>query len=185
MGVFHGGACALYPTDFYAVDGVVSARLASGAHTRLPDFAGDSGGERVFLRQGAGRGQKVFAAVRGAEHQRVLGGLRADGDNRRVLCAARGADEPVRGHDGAADAHGEGQKAGSARRAAAGDVRADGRVLHPIPVLRDDPRRGGGAVGVYLPERSRKRAADEGAGRADDADAGGLRGQRRGADWRG
>ena len=79
-----------------------------------------------------------------------------------------------------ADAHGEGQKAGSARRAAAGDVRADGRVFHPIPVLRDDSRRGGRAVGVYLPERSRKRAADEGAGRADDADAGGLRGQRRG-----
>ena len=39
--------------------------------------------------------------------------------------------------------------------------------------------RGGGAVGVYLPDRGRKRAADKGAGRADAADAGGLRGQRR------
>lgn len=66
-----------------------------------------------FCGRSLGREEALCAAVCRAEHQRVLGGLCADDHHRRVLCAARGADQPVRGTDGPA---GDGTEAPGRRR---------------------------------------------------------------------
>ena len=171
VGLFHGGARAFHPAGFHAADGAVSAQLAAGAHARLPDFAGGAGRKRVFLRAVAGREEALCTAVCRAEHQRVLGGLCADDHHRRVLCTARGADQPVRGTDGPADDGTEERQAAGHPGAAVHVVRADGGFFHSIPVLRDDSRCCGGRMGVSFPCWGRERAERRAGSNRFSADA--------------
>ena len=117
MGVFHGGARALHQLIFTPLMALFPHDWRLVRTLGCLILQGILAASAYFCGRALGADKKFFAAVRGAEHQRVLGGLRADGDNRRVLRAARGADEPVRGHDGAADALGEGGREGGRRSA--------------------------------------------------------------------
>lgn len=82
----------------------------------------------------------------------------ADDHHRRVLCTARGADQPVRGTDGRLMTERKHRQAAGHPGAADRVVRADGGFFHSIPVLRDDSRCCGGRMGVSFPCRERERA---------------------------